>query len=252
MQDPKEKIILAADVSSLEELDLLIAPLKGAIGLVKIGKQLFTRCGPAAIRMAQEYGFEVFLDLKYHDIPNTVAQATLSAACHKGVKIINLHALGGREMMEVTAAALRKEFPEELRPKLIAVTILTSSTEETLGEVGIFLPVKEMVIKLAELAKKSGMDGVVASPQEAVFIREACGPDFLIVTPGVRPADASLDDQKRVATTSGAIKAGADYLVIGRPITAAPDRVKAAQAIAEEIYLAQRKSSIPAGQASPL
>jgi orotidine-5'-phosphate decarboxylase len=176
----------------------------------------------------------VFLDLKYHDIPNTVAQAMLAAGQH-GVKLANLHALGGAEMMEKASQAVRKEFSGTARPQLLAVTILTSSTQETLQAVGIDRPVEEMVVRLARLAKASGMDGVVASPLEIEAIRSACGPDFLIVTPGVRPSFAAVDDQKRIMTPAEAVKAGADYLVIGRPIAKAADPVQAAELIVDEI-----------------
>jgi orotidine-5'-phosphate decarboxylase len=213
----------------------LLAP---HVGMFKIGKQLFTACGPAVVRAIQERGGEVFLDLKYHDIPNTVAMASLEAA-RLGVKLFNLHALGGYEMMARTVETLNREFPEKERGKVLAVTILTSSTEETLRGVAIKLPVAEMVVKLARLARKAGIDGVVASPLEIHLIREACGKDFLIVTPGVRPAFAATDDQKRVMTPAEAIKAGADYLVIGRPISAATDPVRAVEMIIEEIMAAE-------------
>ncbi|HEX2770593.1 MAG TPA: orotidine-5'-phosphate decarboxylase, partial [Geobacteraceae bacterium] len=194
----------------------------------------FTACGPDVVRAIRERGGEVFLDLKYHDIPNTVAMASLEAA-RLGARLFNLHALGGFEMMATTVTALDREFQGKERPRVLAVTILTSSTAETLREVGIDLPVAEMVVKLALLAKKAGIDGVVASPLELPLIRAACGNDFLIVTPGVRPVFTSTDDQKRVMTPSEAVAAGADYLVIGRPISTAPDPIKAAVAIVEEI-----------------
>ena len=210
------------------------ALLSGSVGMFKIGKQLFTATGPAAVRKVQENGGNVFLDLKYHDIPNTVAMATLEAA-RLGVDLVNLHALGGYEMMATTMAALDKEFTGGSGPKVLAVTILTSSTEETLRGIGIDHSVADMVVRLALLAKKAGIDGVVASPQEIGQIREACGPDFLIVTPGVRPAFAAADDQKRIMSPGEAVACGADYLVIGRPISAAAEPVKAAELIIEEI-----------------
>ena len=151
--------------------------------------------------MIRQAGSDVFLDLKYHDIPNTVAMAGVEA-CRLGVAMFNVHALGGREMMAATAAAVDRQIPRGSsgRPLLLAVTILTSSSEETLREIGIGHPLTEMVPRLARLAQEAGMDGVVASPREVGLIRQACGPDFVVVTPGVRPADAGLDDQKRVAT----------------------------------------------------
>lgn len=172
--------------------------------------------------------------MKYHDIPNTVAMASREAARLR-VKLFNVHALGGYDMMARTVEVLNKEFPEGGRSKVLAVTILTSSTAETLHDVGIDRPVEEMVVRLATLAKQAGIDGVVASPREVPLIREACGKDFLIVTPGVRPSFASADDQKRVMTPADAVAAGADYLVIGRPISAAPDPLQAVEAIVDEI-----------------
>lgn len=232
--DAREKIIFALDVNGLDEVEKWSALLADKIGMFKIGKQLFTSCGPEAVRGIQKHGGAVFLDLKYHDIPNTVAMATVAAA-RMGVRLTNLHALGGYEMMATTMDALDKEFKGAARTKVLAVTILTSSTEETLRGVGIDYTVPEMVVRLAKLAKSAGVDGVVASPQEVRLIREACGPDFLIVTPGVRPAFASTDDQKRIMTPADAVAEGADYLVIGRPISAAVDPAAAAEMIVDEI-----------------
>ena len=214
-EQAREKIIFALDVHGLADIDRWAAQLAGHVGMFKVGKELFTSCGPEAVRAVQRHGGQVFLDLKYHDIPNTVAKAMVEAA-RLGVQLANLHALGGAEMMATAADAVRKEFGSE-RPRLLAVTILTSSTVDTLRQVGIERPVEEMVVRLARLAKDSGMDGVVASPLEIGPIRAACGPDFLIVTPGVRPSFSALDDQKRVMTPAEAVAAGADYLVIGRP-----------------------------------
>jgi orotidine-5'-phosphate decarboxylase len=233
-EEARKKIIFAIDVESMAQAEQWAELLAPHVGMFKIGKQLFTACGPAVVRAVRERGGEVFLDLKYHDIPNTVAMASLEAA-RLGVRLFNLHALGGYEMMARTVEALNREFPNSFRSRVLAVTILTSSTAETLREVGIDLPVAEIVVKLALLAQKAGIDGVVASPLEIPLIREACGRDFLIVTPGVRPAFAATDDQKRVMTPAEAVKAGADYLVIGRPISAAQDPIMAAEAIVEEI-----------------
>lgn len=230
----RQKIIFALDVNGLAEVTEWSALLADKVGMFKIGKQLFTSCGPEAVRTIQKHGGEVFLDLKYHDIPNTVAMATVAAA-RMGVRLSNLHALGGYEMMAATMAALDKEFKGGARTKVLAVTILTSSTDETLRGVGIDYPVADMVVRLAKLAKSAGVDGVVASPLEVSLIREACGPDFLIVTPGVRPAFAAADDQKRIMTPADAVAQGADYLVIGRPISAAGDPAQAADMIAAEI-----------------
>ncbi|MDD2851496.1 MAG: orotidine-5'-phosphate decarboxylase [Desulfuromonadaceae bacterium] len=231
----RKKIIFALDVHGLDDIDRWVEALAGKVGMFKVGKELFTSCGPAAVKAVQRFGGQVFLDLKYHDIPNTVAHAMLEAA-RLGVQVANLHALGGAEMMENTVALLHKEFGND-RPKLLAVTILTSSTEETLRGVGIEHPVQDMVVRLAKLAQNSGMDGVVASPLEISLIRAACGPDFLIVTPGVRPGFAALDDQKRIMTPAEAVKNGADYLVIGRPIAKADDPRTAADLIADEIVM---------------
>ena len=234
--EAREKIIFALDVSTLEEIDVWAERLSGHIGMFKVGKELFTSTGPEAVRTVQRHGGQVFLDLKYHDIPNTVAKAMVEAA-RMGVQLTNLHALGGAEMMETAASAVRREFGDE-RPRLLAVTILTSSTGETLRGVGIERPVEEMVVRLAKLAQDAGMDGVVASPREISLIRQACGPDFLIVTPGVRPIFAAADDQKRIMTPAGAVADGADYLVIGRPIARADDPVAAAGMIVDEIVAA--------------
>lgn len=236
MKPAIDRLIFALDVDEMAEAQRWVRELHQHVGLFKVGKQLFTRCGPDVVKMIRDEGGEVFLDLKYHDIPNTVAMAGIEA-CRLGVKIFNLHALGGREMMATTA----QKTAEACRsaglpaPLLLAVTILTSSTDATLREVGIDRPVAEMVPRLAKLALESGCGGVVASPLEVGLIRAACGPAFKIVTPGVRPAFASTDDQKRIMTPAEAIRAGADYLVIGRPISAAAQPLSAAQAIIDEI-----------------
>ena len=235
----RDRLVFALDVDSFEEAERWVKLLHEKVGVFKVGKQLFTRCGPEVVHMVRGEGGDVFLDLKYHDIPNTVASAGVEAT-RLGVRMFNVHALGGREMREKTVAAVDAVCPQGAaeRPVLLAVTILTSSTEETLKQVGIDRPVQEMVPRLAKLAKDAGMDGVVASPKEVALIREVCGDDFLIVTPGVRPAFASLDDQKRVTTPAEAISAGADYLVIGRPISAAADPVEAAEKILDEMAAA--------------
>jgi len=232
-EQAREKIIFAMDVKRLEEISRYAGILSGKVGMFKIGKELFTSCGPEAVKLVQNQGGSVFLDLKYHDIPNTVAQAMV-AASRMGVQLVNLHALGGFEMMKNAADEVRREMGEQ-RPKLLAVTILTSSTADTLQQVGIDHSVENMVVRLARLAQDAGMDGVVASPLEIELIRQACGPEFLIVTPGVRPSFAAADDQKRIMTPAEAVRAGADYLVIGRPIAKAPDPVRAAEMIVEEI-----------------
>ncbi|MBN1140528.1 MAG: orotidine-5'-phosphate decarboxylase [Deltaproteobacteria bacterium] len=240
IENARQKLIFALDVETIEEAERWALRLRDRVGMFKIGKQLFTRCGPEAVKRIRDCGGEVFLDLKYHDIPNTVTKASLEAA-RLGVKMFNLHALGGKEMMAATAAALRDRFPAQTRPLLLAVTILTSMSAEALREVGIPAPAEEIVPRLALLARDAGLDGVVASPREIAAIRQACGPGFLIVTPGVRPAAAAADDQKRIATPAEAIRAGADFLVVGRPIAAAADPEAAAAAIVEEMAAALRK-----------
>lgn len=231
--DARKKIIFALDVNSIREIDRFAGLLAGSVGMFKIGKELFTACGLEAVMVVQRRGGDIFLDLKYHDIPNTVAKAMIEAS-RLGVQLVNLHALGGFEMMETAARAVTAEFGNH-RPRLLAVTILTSSTTETLRRVGIEHPVEEMVVRLARLAQEAGMDGVVASPREISLIRQACGPDFLIVTPGVRPFFATTDDQKRIMTPADAVNAGADYLVIGRPISGAEDPSAAVEMIVDEI-----------------
>jgi orotidine-5'-phosphate decarboxylase len=234
--EAKKRLIFALDVDSFEEAKGWVKRLHTKVGLFKVGKQLFTKCGPEIVEMVRAEGGEVFLDLKYHDIPNTVAKAGVEA-CRLGVKMFNVHALGGLEMMQQTVKEVNSwcAANNSERPIMLAVTILTSSTEETLQKVGIDRPVAEMVPRLAALAKEAGFDGVVASSKEVGLIRQACGADFNIVTPGVRPSFASLDDQKRVTTPSEAISKGADYLVIGRPISAAADPVAATDLVLNEI-----------------
>lgn len=232
--EARSKIIFALDVDTFDAAKHWVVTLSGRVGMFKVGKQLFTAYGPDIVRMIEDSGAEVFLDLKYHDIPNTVAMASREAARLK-VKLFNVHALGGYEMMARTMEMMDREFPGDDRPSVLAVTILTSSTEETLRAVGIEHPVAEMVPRLALLAKRAGLDGVVASPQEVALIRKACGIDFIIVTPGVRPSFAATDDQKRVMTPAEAVAAGADYLVIGRPISAAADPLQAVEAIVDEM-----------------
>jgi len=240
--EARKRLIFALDVESGAAAEEWVRRLRGKVGVFKIGKQLFTRCGPDVVRMVHDHGGEVFLDLKFHDIPNTVAKAAIEA-CRLGVRMFNVHALGGRAMMSGAARAVREFLAdgEDTPPLLLGVTILTSSTGETLREVGIDRPVTEMVPRLAALAKDAGLDGVVASPREVGLIREACGRNFTIVTPGVRPSFAETNDQQRITTPADAIAAGADFLVVGRPIAAAADPVGAAQLIVEEMAVALAK-----------
>lgn len=233
---PKDRIIFALDVEHFHEAQHWVALLKERVGIFKVGKQLFTHSGPKVIDMISQKGQKVFLDLKYHDIPNTVAKAGEEAAKHK-VAIFNLHALGGFEMMRKTVEASRA-VAKSLgipRPIILAVTILTSMDGETIKEVGIQGPISDEVGRLASLAQKAGIDGVVASPQEIGIIRQQCGGKFLIVTPGIRHPSDKKDDQKRTLTPREAIEAGADYLVIGRPIKEAKDPIEAVQKIVEDI-----------------
>lgn len=236
INEARKRLIFAMDVDNFEDAEKWVKLLHEKVGVFKVGKQLFTRCGPDVVRMVRGEGGDVFLDLKYHDIPNTVALAGIEAV-RLGVRMFNVHALGGREMLEATVAAVDRLAPRGAaeRPLLLAVTVLTSSNDQTLRELGIDRPVAELVPRLAQLAQQCGFDGVVASPREVQLIREACGPEFAIVTPGVRPTFAAQDDQKRVMTPADAITAGADYLVIGRPISAAADPVAAADMILREM-----------------
>lgn len=231
------KLIVALDVDSAHRARELFHSLRGVVGMFKVGSQLFTAAGPDLVREIVSSGERVFLDLKFHDIPNTVATAGVEAT-RLGVTLFNLHAAGGSEMMRRTAAAVAECADSErlTRPSIIAVTVLTSADASTLVEVGHSSEPATLVPRLALLAEASGMDGVVASPHEVSIIRSAVkNPNFLIVTPGVRPAGSSLFDQKRVTTPQDAIIAGADYIVVGRPILEAADPAQAAQQILEEI-----------------
>jgi orotidine-5'-phosphate decarboxylase len=239
---PRSSLIVALDFDSLSSAVKFAKQVADLVGLFKIGNQLFTAAGPTAIKEISALGPGVFLDLKFHDIPNTVAGAVLSAAAMTGVQLVNVHALGGTTMLKAAAQAISAGVPLGAdRPRLLAVTILTSMDQKTMRETGISGTPKTSVLKLAKLAKAAGVDGVVASVQEAKAIRKACGREFLIVTPGVRPkedgkrAAGKKDDQSRTATPTEAIRAGADYLVVGRPILAAADPRAAAQAIVDEI-----------------
>jgi orotidine-5'-phosphate decarboxylase len=226
---PKDRLIVALDVPQKDAAHALVERLSGHVGLFKVGSQAFTAAGPELVREIVARGERVFLDLKFHDIPNTVAGAVASAA-RLGASLATVHGLGGRAMLEAAVGAL-----PAMGTKLLAITILTSHDEDTLGEIGVNGSVVESVRRLALLAKESGVDGVVASPHEVAMIREACGRELLIVTPGIRPAGAAAGDQARAATPATALAAGADYLVVGRPITEAPDPAAAADAIVREM-----------------
>jgi orotidine-5'-phosphate decarboxylase len=209
--------------------------------LVKIGSQLFTAEGSRAVEALADLGFGIFLDLKFHDIPNTVAGAVKAARNLPEVRMMTLHASGGMAMMEAAKRALAGH---KSSPALLGVTVLTSLDEAALHRMGMPGSASARAVALAELSKEAGLDGVVASAHEAQVIRKACGPDFLIVVPGVRPALAAVNDQSRVATPAEAIRAGADYLVVGRPITSAENAREAALAIAKEMGGAARQSPV--------
>lgn len=228
MNNPK--IIVALDYPQAAPALALAQRLDPSLCRLKVGKELFTVAGPQLVESLQQRGFEVFLDLKFHDIPNTVAQACKAAAA-LGVWMVNVHALGGKRMMEAAREAL---VGNAKRPKLIAVTILTSMAQQDLHEVGINASPAQMVPLLAGLANDCGLDGVVCSAQEAFLLRQQLGRDFCLVTPGIRPANAAADDQARIMTPRAALEAGSSYLVIGRPITQAPDPLVALQAIIKE------------------
>ncbi len=226
--DPK--IIVALDYPQAEQALALAQRLEPSLCRLKVGKELFTAAGPQLVEQLQRCGFEVFLDLKFHDIPNTTAQACKAAAA-MGVWMVNVHALGGRRMMEAAREALANV---ERRPKLIAVTVLTSMAQEDLHGVGINASPVQMVERLAQLTRDSGLDGVVCSAQEASMLRRQFGRDFCLVTPGIRPANAAANDQSRIMTPRAALENGATYLVIGRPITQALDPLRALQDILKE------------------
>jgi orotidine-5'-phosphate decarboxylase len=240
---PRSSLIVALDFDSLTTAVKFAKQVADAVGMFKIGSQLFASAGPEAVRQLAQLGTGIFLDLKFHDIPNTVAGAVLASAATPGVQLVNVHALGGTAMMRAAAQAVSAGVPMGAdRTRLLAVTILTSMDQKTMREVGIGGAPKARVVKLAKLAQQAGVDGVVASVQEAKAIRKACGRDFLIVTPAVRPKDLRVggkDDQSRTATPREAIKAGADFIVVGRPILSAADPRAAAQEIVDEIAAAK-------------
>ena len=234
--DAADRLLVALDVESLEGAAALLDGLLGVITGCKIGSQLFTAAGPAAVELARKRDFRVFLDLKFHDIPNTVAGAVYQAT-RLGVFMLNVHASGGTAMMRAAAESAAKAAADfkTRRPLVLGVTVLTSLDRRALErEVGVPATVEQHVVDLARHAREAGLDGVVASPQEIRALRRALGSNFVIVTPGVRPAERS-DDQARTATPAAAIAAGADYLVVGRPITAAIDPIAAAKAILTQL-----------------
>jgi len=233
---PDNPIIFALDVGTWKEAERFVEELGEWVWGFKIGKELFTWMGPKAVEMVQQGGGKVFLDLKYHDIPSTVAKAA-AMATRLGVAMFNLHALGGAEMMRAAVEAAQEEAEKKnlLPPTILGVTVLTSLQSRDLRAVGITLPLEEEVVQLAMLAQQAGLDGVVASPLEIKQLRKACGEDLVIVTPGVRLDKGRRHDQARVMTPAEAIQAGADYVVIGRPIKEASDPLKTTKVILQEI-----------------
>lgn len=229
MSDPR--IIVSLDFADAARARKLARKLDPSLCRLKVGKELFTRSGPLLVEQLQKEGFAVFLDLKFHDIPTTVAGAC-AAASELGVWMINVHAAGGERMLAAARTAVDRQ---RRRPLLIAVTVLTSLNDADLRQVGIQKPVAEQVLDLAQLAAACKLDGVVCSAREAARLRKALGKDFVLVTPGIRPGGSTPDDQQRIMTPAAAIRSGSDYLVIGRPVTQAPDPLQALVEINEEI-----------------
>lgn len=222
------RIVVAMDFDNASDCLAMAGRLDPALCRLKVGKELFTVAGPHVVDALMAKGFDVFLDLKFHDIPNTCAKA-VKAAAELGVWMVNVHASGGQRMMEAARNELEKRSGDQ--PLLIAVTVLTSMEQSDLQQIGLDCEPQQQVLRLATLAQQSGMDGVVCSAQEAQMLSAKLGEKFCLVTPGIRPANTAADDQRRIVTPSDAINAGSHYLVIGRPITQAPDPVAACQAI---------------------
>lgn len=225
-------IIVALDFSDSDRALQFCAKISPALCRVKVGKELFSVAGPQLVEKLMQRGFDVFLDLKFHDIPNTVAQAC-KAAAGMGVWMVNVHALGGRRML----SAAREAVPAGKKTRLIAVTLLTSMGPDDLQDIGLYDQPEVVVTRLTQLTRDCGLDGVVCSAREAAGLRQMAGKDFCLVTPGIRLANAVQDDQSRIATPCQAIKDGADYLVIGRPVTQAVDPLKVLQQISDDIAL---------------
>lgn len=232
----KDRLVVALDVDSQDQALHLVNELKPFVGLFKIGSQLFTSNGPTLVSKIISQGAKVFLDLKYHDIPNTVASAVIGAM-RLGVSICNVHALGGLDMMSQVKeqCEIVAEREKLVKPILLAVTVLTSHNQESINTLGINESIDSLVVRLAQLTAKAGLDGVVASAHEIGLIRKTVAPPFIILTPGLRPAWASHQDQKRVMTPEQALSDGADYLVIGRPILLHPSPANAAQQVLESL-----------------
>lgn len=233
----KERLIVALDVPELAKAQEVVEKLLPFVGMFKVGLELYSAAGPAALKIVKERGGRVFADLKFHDIPNTVAGAVRALVRH-GVDMLNVHAAGGKEMLLRAREAAEEEAARQGRkpPLLIAVTVLTSlDTFSLKEEVGIERSLEDQVVHWALLTKRCGLDGVVASARELEAIRRACGPDFIVVTPGIRPAGGLLDDQRRVLTPAEAVRRGATYLVVGRPVISSPDPVAVVTSILGEM-----------------
>lgn len=229
--DPK--VLVALDFADAQSALLFVEGLDSSYCRLKVGKELFAIAGPEFVKLLIDKGFDVFLDLKYHDIPNTVAKA-VQAAARMGVWMVNVHALGGRKMMQAAQQAIAElDLPK--KPLLIAVTILTSMEQEDLQEIGLSGTPGENVMRLARLAQDSGLDGVVCSAQEAEELREALGETFCLVTPGIRPQGSEVNDQKRIMTPKNAVDAGSSYLVVGRPITQSANPLQVLKEINQSI-----------------
>ncbi len=232
----KTELIVALDVPEFKDAERIVKELSPAVKYFKIGMQLFTACGPSVVDMVHRYKREVFLDLKFHDIPNTVAQAAISSF-KLGVFMFNVHAIGGDMMLSKLMQALFDESKilQKKRPIVLGVTVLTSMDRQQLNRVGVIRSVKNEVVHLGKLCKLAGLDGVVCSGKEIELLRRVIGDDFVLVVPGVRPKSALADDQKRIVTPTDAAKWGADYIVVGRPIIAHPDPLQSAKDILAEI-----------------
>jgi len=233
----KDKLIVALDVEDLDAADRLMDQMQGLVTHYKLGAQLLTAAGPDAVRRVRRGGVGVFYDAKFHDIPRTV-DAAVTAACRLGATLVNVHASGGKEMMTAAAQAADAVAKKMRQPKaqVLAVTVLTSLNQQILEEeLGVHRRIENQVVHLAKLAQESGLDGVVASPQEIEALRKACGPDFIILTPGIRPGGSEKGDQKRTLTPGEAIAAGADYIVVGRPVVQAKDPVAVVRQIQKEM-----------------
>lgn len=237
MQKPRDRLFVALDVDDLKSADMLMNRMQGLVSQYKLGAQLLTAAGPEAVMRVRRRGFGVFYDAKFHDIPNTVETAVTNA-CRIGATMVNVHTSGGSDMMTAAARAARDVAKKLRQPKtlVLGVTLLTSLTQGMLGqELGVRRALVNQVVHLARLAQAAGLDGVVASPHEIKAIRKACGPRFVILTPGIRPAGHARGDQKRTLTPGQAMAAGADYIVVGRPVYRAPDPAQVVRSIYQDM-----------------